>query len=137
MGNPCFFEFTENIPDIFQPTLINQPFSTINLQNFPITFIFFGGVHRTVQSFDCTGLETGRSTTLDHFKRPTAFGLWTVHLKRTSSFGHDRPVWMQGPSSLTVDPSHFSFEINVGKRRIRHRTTLKLNGEFLDRLQID
>ena len=25
------------------------------------------------------------------------------------------------------DPSHFIFEINVGKRRIRHRTTLKLN----------
>ena len=29
------------------------------------------------------------------------------------------------------------FETNVGKRRIRHRTTLKLNHEFLDRLQID
>ena len=29
------------------------------------------------------------------------------------------------------DPSHFIFEINVGKKRIRHRTTLKLNDEFL------
>ena len=35
------------------------------------------------------------------------------------------------------DPSHFIFEINVGKRRIRHTTTLKLNDEFLDRLKID
>ena len=25
------------------------------------------------------------------------------------------------------DPSHFIFEINIGKGRIRHRTTLKLN----------
>ena len=24
------------------------------------------------------------------------------------------------------DPNHFIFELNVGKRRIRHRTTLKL-----------
>ena len=35
------------------------------------------------------------------------------------------------------DPNHFIFEINVGKKRIRHGTTLKLNDEFLDRLQID
>ena len=35
------------------------------------------------------------------------------------------------------EPSHFLFEINVGKRRIRHRMTLKLNDEFLDRLKID
>ena len=28
------------------------------------------------------------------------------------------------------DPSHFIFEINVGKGRIRHTTTLKLNDEF-------
>ena len=35
-----------------------------------------------------------------------------------------------------LDQSHFIFEINVGKRRIRHTTTLKLNGEFLDRLKI-
>ena len=33
------------------------------------------------------------------------------------------------------DPSHFIFEINVGKSRIRHTTTLKLNDEF--RLKID
>ena len=31
-------------------------------------------------------------------------------------------------------PSHFILEINVGKSRIRHRTTIKLNDEFLDRL---
>ena len=34
-------------------------------------------------------------------------------------------------------PSHFIFDTNVGNNRIRHRTTLKLNDEFLDRLQID
>ena len=34
------------------------------------------------------------------------------------------------------DPSHF-FEINVGKRRSRHATTLKLNDEFLDQLKIE
>ena len=28
------------------------------------------------------------------------------------------------------NPGHFSFEIDVGKRRIRHKTTLKLNAEF-------
>jgi len=33
------------------------------------------------------------------------------------------------------DPSHFIFEFNVGKSRIRHTTTLKLNDEFPDRLQ--
>ena len=35
------------------------------------------------------------------------------------------------------DPSHFIFEINVGKSRIRHTTTLKLSYEFLDRLKIN
>ena len=34
-------------------------------------------------------------------------------------------------------PSHFIFDINVGKRRIRHTTTLKLDDEFLNRLKID
>ena len=33
-------------------------------------------------------------------------------------------------------PSHFTFEINVGKRRIRHGTTLNLNDKFPDRLAI-
>ena len=33
--------------------------------------------------------------------------------------------------------SYFIFEINVGKSRIRHTTTLKLNEKVLDRLQID
>ena len=33
--------------------------------------------------------------------------------------------------------SHFIFEINVGKSRIRHTTMMKLNDEFLDWLQID
>ena len=33
--------------------------------------------------------------------------------------------------------SHFIFEINVGKRRIRHTTTLQLNDEVLGQLKID
>ena len=35
------------------------------------------------------------------------------------------------------DLNHLIFEINVGKGRIRHKTTLNLNDEFLDRLKID
>ena len=35
------------------------------------------------------------------------------------------------------DPCHFIFEFNVGKRRIRHKTSQKLIDEFLDRLKID
>ena len=34
-------------------------------------------------------------------------------------------------------PSHFTIEINVETRRIRHRMTQKLNNEFLNRLKID
>ena len=34
-------------------------------------------------------------------------------------------------------PSHLIFKINVGKSRIRHTTTLKLNDKFLDWLKID
>ena len=37
--------------------------------------------------------------------------------------------------TLRADPSNFIFEINVGKSRIRHTTTLKLNDEFPDRLK--
>ena len=35
------------------------------------------------------------------------------------------------------DQSHFIFEINVGKSRIRHTTTLKYNVEFLNQFKID
>ena len=34
-------------------------------------------------------------------------------------------------SKDSPDPSNFIFEINVGKKRIRNTTTLKLNDEFL------
>ena len=37
----------------------------------------------------------------------------------------------------SLDPSHFIFEINVGKKRIRYTTTVKFNDEILDRLKID
>ena len=30
-------------------------------------------------------------------------------------------------------PSHFIFEINVGKKRIRHKTTLNLNDAIFNR----
>ena len=35
------------------------------------------------------------------------------------------------------DQIQFIFENNVGKSRIRHTTTLKLNDEYQDRLKID
>ena len=35
------------------------------------------------------------------------------------------------------DPSHFIFEINPGKRRIRHRTTLNLNDLIFSRFELD
>ena len=35
------------------------------------------------------------------------------------------------------DPNHFIFEIIVQNRRVRRKTNLKLNDEFLDRLKID
>ena len=40
-------------------------------------------------------------------------------------------------SKLRVMQTYFIFEINLGKSRIRHTTTLKLNDEFLDRLNTD
>ena len=46
---------------------------------------------------------------------------------------HHKSIQFKG----SRDPSHFSFEINGGKSRIRHTTTLKLNDELLDRLKID
>ena len=63
-------------------------------------------------------------------------GIGGVHAPQmVTSFGYDyvtnkykwistgEPEWVKGSS----DPSHFIFEINVGKSRIRHRTTLNLN----------
>ena len=45
------------------------------------------------------------------------------------------------PKSITIkgspDQSHFIFEINVGKRRIRHRTTLNLNDLIFNRFWVD
>ena len=58
-------------------------------------------------------------------------------------FYQNRPKWtkiLEIDASLvkgSLDPSHFIFEINVGKSRIRHTTTLQLNDEVLDRLKID
>ena len=46
----------------------------------------------------------------------------------------DERIWLV---IFTFRSSHFIFEINVGKRQIRRKMTLKLNDEFLDRLKID
>ena len=35
------------------------------------------------------------------------------------------------------DPRHFTFEINVGKSRVRHRTTLKLNDAICNQFRVD
>ena len=46
--------------------------------------------------------------------------VWDGNLKVKSQFLKN---FFKGSS----DPSHFVFHINVGKKRIRHGTTLKLN----------
>ena len=51
--------------------------------------------------------------------------------KNNSFSNHNRKVYGQLKGSS--DPSQFISKINDGKSRIRHKTTLKLNDEFLDR----
>ena len=58
------------------------------------------------------------------------FGLIASARRACSNELHGRDA-LKGSS----DPSHFILEINVGKSRIRHITTVKLNDEFLDRLK--
>ena len=41
------------------------------------------------------------------------------------------------PGHLRVFSNHFIFKINVGKRRIRHATTLNLNDVICNRLLVD
>ena len=48
----------------------------------------------------------------------------------------DERIWLV-IFTFKGSPSHFIFEINVGKGRVRRKTTLNLNGEILDRLKID
>jgi len=69
------------------------------------------------------------------------FFLWPPdlgYLVVKNKFGLIKPIlaihWHFKGSS---DPSYFIFEINDGKSRIRHTTTLKLNDELLNRLKID
>ena len=59
--------------------------------------------------------------------------LWFFYDGTTSS-SRSVDLWLKVWLKCSSDPSHFIFEINVGKSRIRHTTTLKLNDEFLDRL---
>ena len=51
-------------------------------------------------------------------------------------FDDTEETWFPVSFNCSSDPNHFIFEINVGKSRIRHRTTLELNDEFQDRLKI-
>ena len=46
-------------------------------------------------------------------------------------------VWYFITFKGSSDPNHFVFDINVGKKRIRRTTTLKLNDELRDRVHID
>ena len=64
------------------------------------------------------------------------YDTWTIlfwSYQQKKFMGHILRVWFKGSSG----PSHFIFEINVGKSRIRHRTTLELNDELLNRLKFD
>ena len=51
------------------------------------------------------------------------------------NFGIDQKITTEFKDGS--DPCHFIFEFNVGKRRIRHKTSQKLIDKFLDRLKID
>ena len=44
---------------------------------------------------------------------------------------------VKGSPHESSHPSHFIFEINVGKSRIRHLTTLNLNEATLNRFWVD
>jgi len=66
----------------------------------------------------------------NNFKEPSDHQILTsknnVDFREISFLSHfDNGQWDRFKGSS--DPSHFIFEINVGKRRIRHRTTLEFN----------
>ena len=46
-------------------------------------------------------------------------------------------IYAIGSIKGSSSPSQFTFEINVGKRRIRHRTTLDLNNVIFNRFGVD
>ena len=50
---------------------------------------------------------------------------------------HERVSFATSQGTEPVFLTQAIFEITIGKGRIRHTTTLKLNDEFLDRLKID
>ena len=68
----------------------------------------------------------------------------TCQFRKIKTLGSTEPAGIMGGElfgSVTVkassDSSNLIFEMNVGKKRIRHTTTLKLNDEFLDQFNID
>ena len=64
-------------------------------------------------------------------------------VKRRRPLGIRNPLYFSSKNFGTIsvngspDPSHFIFEINVGKRRIRYGTTLNLNDLMFIRFSID
>ena len=59
---------------------------------------------------------------------------------KSDNLGHQHLENVKGSSDPRYQCRKFLisiFDINVGKSRIRHTTTQKLNNEFVDRLKID
>ena len=67
--------------------------------------------------------------TSEHLEKITKWGYTVIE---PISKGNLFDLEMSRGSS---DQNQFIFQINVGKRRIRHVTTLKLKDEFLDRIK--
>ena len=82
-------------------------------------------------SKDEKGADDGDDETGDEAKN-WASGFIVFKVKLFLDFSPEVSFFKDSP-----DPSHFIFEINVGKRRIRHRATLNLNNEFLNTVKID
>ena len=63
------------------------------------------------------------------------FIFWNV---KSEYYFYQTPVFILSTRFKgSPDPSHFIFEISVGNRRIRDKTTQKWNNELPDRPKID
>ena len=115
--------------------------------------IFWKGINRHLKFFDSSkfsSLNEG-SKSRKNLAQPVWISLlkpkdggpqWAskrlqgIQLERKNETGIEL-VRYHWPVRGSSDPSYFIFKINVGKGRIQHSTTLKLNDELLDRLKID